>query len=100
MESLFVHGTGDWGQPYLDFINAPFIAFKSFWRNIKKRSSKFFVVEGLLFMRGFNQAPLRYIAGNDVTRVLKEVYFEDYGEHLQAPSSLNRLFILVTITLS
>lgn len=43
---------------------------------IIKKSSRFFVKEGLLFIIGFNQAPLRRIVGYEVARVLKEVHQE------------------------
>lgn len=42
-------------------------------QEIKRKSSRFFIEEGLLFRRGFSQAPLRYIAGDEVTKVLEEV---------------------------
>lgn len=47
---------------------------------VQRKSSRFFVEDGLLFRTGFNQPPLRYIVGDKVARVLKEVYFGD-SEH-------------------
>lgn len=47
---------------------------------IKRKSSRFFLEEGLR-LRDFNQATLKCITGNEVTRVLKEVHARDDGEH-------------------
>lgn len=47
----------------------------------KRKSSRFFAEEGFLFRKGFKQSPLRYLSGDDVVRVLKEVYVEVRGEH-------------------
>lgn len=43
---------------------------------IKQKSSRLFVNEGRQFQRGFNQAPLRCLGDNEVTRALKEIYQE------------------------
>lgn len=37
--------------------------------------------DGLLFRRGFNQEPLRCIAGDGVARVFKEVHLGDCDKH-------------------
>lgn len=44
---------------------------------IKRKSSRFFVEEGHLFIRGFTHMPLHCIAGFEVTKVLHEVYVGD-----------------------
>lgn len=41
---------------------------------IQKKSLRFFMEYDLLFMRGFNEAALRYIAGDEAAKVLQEVH--------------------------
>lgn len=48
---------------------------------IINKSFRFFAEEDLIARRVFNQAPLKYIVGEKVTRVFKEVYSRDRGEH-------------------
>lgn len=42
--------------------------------------------DGILFRRGFTQAPLRSIASDEVVIVLKEVNSGDCDEHQEGPS--------------
>lgn len=46
---------------------------------IQRKSLRFFVDDGILFRRGFNQVPLRYIASDEVAKVLQEVHVGDCG---------------------
>lgn len=55
--------------------------------NIQRKSLDFLAEDDMLFRRGFNQALLRYIAGDKVTRVLEEVHSGECGRH-QAGSRL------------
>lgn len=43
---------------------------------VKRKSQRFLFKEGQLFRRGFNQAPLKYLASNEATKSLKEVHVE------------------------
>lgn len=57
-----------------------------------------FFEEGLLFMRGFNQALPRCIVGDEVTRVLKEVHSGYYAEDRVGFMLLSRSGILVLLS--
>lgn len=79
-EALFVQEAKDWMQPYLNYLQRWLLpphctdAIK-----IQKKSFRFFVDEGNMFRRGFNQTPLRCLAG-EITSVLREVHLGKYGE--------------------
>lgn len=45
------------------------------------KSVRLFIEDGLLFRMRFNQAPLRCIAGNEVTKVLKEIHSRDCDKY-------------------
>lgn len=47
---------------------------------IKRESLRFFVERGQLFGRGLDQAPLRCISSDEVTRMLREVHEGDCSE--------------------
>lgn len=47
--------------------------------------------DGLLFIRGFNQATLRCITGDEVARVQKEVQPGDWGEHQGGSKLFNKI---------
>lgn len=40
---------------------------------IRRKSSRCFIEEGFLFQRGFDQAPLRCLEGDEMARALEEV---------------------------
>lgn len=48
---------------------------------VKRKSSKFFVVEGISFQIDFNQAPMRYLVADEKMRVLREVHSGDCDGH-------------------
>lgn len=52
--------------------------------------------EGHLFRRGLNQAPLKCITVGELTRVLREVHTEDYGEHQGGSRLYHQIIHLVT----
>lgn len=81
-EALFLEEAGDWRQPYLDFLEHKLLpSNRNDALKVQKKSTRFFVEDGLLFRRGLNQAPLRCSDGDEVTTVLKEVHSGDCGEH-------------------
>lgn len=61
-----------------------------------KRNPRGSLLDGLLSIRGFTQVTLRCVAGDEVTRVLKEVHSRDF-EHKGDSMLFNRSFILVVI---
>lgn len=79
---MFVKEAGDWRQPYQDFLEHKLLPSNRVDAlKVQKKSATFFVEGGLLFRKGLNQVPLRCIAGDEVTTVLKEVHSGDCGEH-------------------
>lgn len=64
---------------------------------IKRKSSKLFVKWGHLFGRVLNQAPLRCIAVDEVTRFLTEVHVRDLEITKGALGFINRSLIWVII---
>lgn len=58
----------------------------------KRKSSRLIVEEDLLLRRGFNQAPMRYPPGNEMTMVIKKVHFKDCCEH-QGGTKLSKQLI-------
>lgn len=92
---VFVQETGDWRKSYLEFFHYDLLSLnRSEGMMTQRKSSRFFVGIGVLFRRGFDQAPFRCISGDEVARVLKEVYVRDYGEHQWGSRLFDRLFIL------
>lgn len=61
---------------------------------MKRKSFEFFVEEGVLFSRGFNQTHLRCLAGCEVARVLKEVHLRICGQHQGGLRLFKQLFHL------
>lgn len=41
-----------------------------------------------MFQKGLNRASLNYVAGDEVTKVLREVYACNYAEHQRRPEAL------------
>lgn len=81
-ESLFVQEAIDWKQTYVDFLQHRLLPpNRSDTMKVKNKSSRFFVEDGFLFRRWFNQPPLRCIAGDGAARVIKEVHSGDCDEH-------------------
>lgn len=67
-------------KPYLDFLQDRLLPPNSSdVMKIQRKSLRFFVDDGILFRRGFNQVPLRYIASDEVAKVLQEVHVGDCG---------------------
>lgn len=64
-----------------EFSSTPFIAFELLQCFEIKRKSSRLLKRVFLSKRGFNQAPLRCISGDEVTKVLKEVHSRDCDEH-------------------
>lgn len=61
--SLFIQEVEDWRKPYLDFFQLCLWPSKrSDVMKMKRKSSRFFLEESLLFRRDLNQEPLRCIA--------------------------------------
>lgn len=97
-ESLFMQSAGDWIQPYMDFLvhlTLPNNRFDAM--NIKWKSSKFFMEEGHLFRRDFNQAPFWCIRAKEGTRVLQafkqKIVVNIKGDH--ALSTYSRFRVLL-----
>lgn len=63
----------------------------------QRKSSRFSIDDGLLFRRGYNQAPLRCITSDEVARVLK-IFMQEIVKSINGTLDYsNRLFILVII---
>lgn len=88
---LFIQEASDWRKPYLNSLLhkvQPLNCFDAI--TFKRKSQRFFAEEGQPFRRSFNQAPLRCLAGDKITKLLKEV-------HGGLWRILNKWSILVTI---
>lgn len=91
-EALFIQETGDWREPYLDYLQHRLLPpNRTDAAKVQKKYSRFFVNECTLFRRGLNQAFLRCIAGKEITTVLRKVYSRECGEHQGARGWLNKL---------
>lgn len=80
-KSLFFQEATKWRKPYLNFLlHTLSPPNHSNAIKIKIKSPRFFVEEGQLFQRSFKR-PLRGLAGDEMTRVLREIYAGACGEH-------------------
>lgn len=73
-EALFIQKEGE-KQSYLDYLQRQFLPPNhTDVVKVRKKSSRFFVDEGILLRRGFNQAPLKCVAGEEIATIFQEVH--------------------------
>lgn len=66
--------------PYLDYLLHRLLPPNDLnAANVRKKLARFVVNEGILFRGGFNQVPLRCIAGEEITTFLREVHSGECG---------------------
>ncbi|XP_026395761.1 uncharacterized protein LOC113290367 [Papaver somniferum] len=77
-ESFIVDGE-DWRSPYIEYLTEGTLPYdKKAAKKLEKRSRKFFVIDGELFRRCFNQKTLKCVDQASATRIM-EVSHD--GEH-------------------
>lgn len=92
-ESLFVEEVGDWRQPYLDFFQRKLLPLtRTDALKVQRKSTRFFIEDGLLFRKGINQASLRCITGDEIANILREVHSGDCGEHQGDSRSFKKFY--------
>ena len=74
--------SGDWRQPYLDFLIEGILPTdnkEAF--NIKRIAKRYFVEGENLYRKGFNGEPLRCVDKEEVGKLLQETHSGECGEH-------------------
>ena len=61
---------------------------------LKKLIVRYFLQNGILFKRGYNEDPLRCLGPRKAREVVKEVHSDDYGSHPRKKRLYKQLLLL------
>ena len=74
--------TGDWQQPYCDFLIEGILPTNNREAfNVERIAKRYFVEGENLYRKGFNGEPLRCVDKEEVGRLLQEAHSGECGEH-------------------
>ena len=61
---------------------------------LKKLVARYFLQNRILFKKGYNGDPLRYLGPREAREVIREVHSDDYGSHLGKRRFYKQLLLL------
>lgn len=75
VEANFIEDFDDWRQPYIAYLkNGELPTERGDEIYLRKRVARFYLVEGELYRKGYNEKALKCVAKGDVEKVLKEAH--------------------------
>ena len=72
----------DWRNPFIQYLTEGILPQKHSERyKLKKLATRYFLHNIVLFKKGYDRDPLRYLGPEEAKEMIKEVYSEECGEH-------------------
>ncbi|XP_075654934.1 uncharacterized protein LOC142625117 [Castanea sativa] len=94
-ESYAVFVTEDWRTPLMEYLAQGILSTdRTLAHRLKKLVVRHFLQIGILFKKGYNEDPLRYLGPKEVREVVREVHSDDCGSHLEKRRLHKQLLLL------
>ncbi|KAK4563305.1 hypothetical protein RGQ29_005706 [Quercus rubra] len=87
--------TEDWRTPFMEYLAQGILPIdRTLVHQLKKLIVRYFLQNGILFRRGYNEDPLRCLGPRKAREVVKEVHSDDYGSHPRKKRLYKQLLLL------
>ena len=87
-----IEGEGNWMTPIVSYLkDGKLLEGKDEARKLRVRSTRYILMDEVLYRRGFSQPYLRFLASDDANYVLREVHEGACGYHSRARSLVHKL---------
>ena len=87
-----IKGQGNWMTPIIIYLsNGRFPEERDEAKKLRIRSTKYVLIDVVMYKRGFSQPYLRYLAPDKTNYVLREVHEEACGNHSGARALVHKV---------
>ena len=82
-ESYAVFVTEDWRTPFMKYLAQGILLIdRTLAHQLRKLVIRYFMQNGILFKKGYNEDLLRYLGPRETKEVVRKVHSNDCGSHL------------------
>ena len=92
LEVQQIENEENWMTPIVSYLkDEKLLEWKDKARKLRVRTARYFLMDEVLYKRGFSQPYLRCLAPNEANYVLREVHEGAYGNHSRARSLIHKV---------